>query len=45
MTERATASNQSPFPREIAQGGVVLTLTPDQVYVEFAESAEPQGYR
>jgi subtilisin family serine protease len=42
MTERATASNQSPIPREIAQGGVVLTLTPDQVYVEFAETVDPR---
>src|SRR5215207_5511126 len=42
MTERATTSNQSPFPREIAQGGVVLTLTPDQVYVEFAETVDPR---
>ena len=41
MTERTTPSDSSPFPREIAAGGVVLTLTPDQVYVEFTETAPP----
>ena len=36
MTEYSTSREPSPFPREVAAGGVVLTLTPDQVYVEFA---------
>jgi subtilisin family serine protease len=39
MTEYSTSREPSPFPREVAAGGVVLTLTPDQVYVEFSDTA------
>jgi subtilisin family serine protease len=38
VSDSATPANGSPFPREFAAGDVVLTLTPDQVYVVFAES-------
>jgi len=37
MTDRQEA--HSRFPAEIRAGGVVLTLTPDQVYVVFAPNA------
>jgi subtilisin family serine protease len=38
VSDSATPANGSPLPREFAAGDVVLTLTPDQVYVVFAES-------
>jgi hypothetical protein len=46
MTDRREA--HSRFPAEVRTGGVVLTLTPDQVYVAFAPhatSAEIEGLR
>lgn len=42
MTDLPTPPGPSPLPREVAAGGVVLTLTPDQVYVEFADTATPR---
>lgn len=41
MSDADIPNRPSPFPPEVAEGGVVLTLTPDQVYVEFAESQSP----
>lgn len=41
MSDATNHDGSSPFPPEIAQGGVVLTLTPDQLYVEFAELLSP----
>ena len=38
MTDRQSPEDRSPFPPEIEGGGVVLTLTPDQLYVTFAET-------
>jgi hypothetical protein len=38
MTDLVSTPDPSPMPREFAAGGVVLTLTPGQVYVEFAET-------
>ncbi|WP_138758748.1 S8 family serine peptidase [Modestobacter altitudinis] len=37
MTDRQDA--QSEFPREVRSGGVVLTLTPDEVHVAFGPQA------
>jgi len=42
MTEHPISREPSPFPREVAAGGVVLTLTPDQVSVEFADTVSRQ---
>lgn len=42
MTDRQPTGAHAPYPSEVAAGGVVLTLTPDQVYVEFAPTATPE---
>jgi len=38
MTDRQSPEDRSPFPPEIEGGGVVLTLTPNQLYVTFTET-------
>jgi hypothetical protein len=40
MAEVPPPADPVPFPREYVGGGVALTLTPDQLYVEFAESLQ-----
>ena len=42
MTDTEPTPEHSPMPREFAAGGVVLTLTPDQLYVEFADTQSPE---
>lgn len=41
MTESEATADRPQFPSEVAAGGVVLTLTPDQVYVEFTRALSP----
>jgi subtilisin family serine protease len=36
MADSATPPNESPYPREVSAGGVTLTRTPDQVYLELS---------
>src|SRR5215216_4452389 len=38
MTDSATTPNSSPYPGELSVGGVTLTRTPDQLYLEFSDS-------
>jgi subtilisin family serine protease len=38
MTDGQSPEDRSPFPSKIDGGGVVLTLTPDQLYVTFVET-------
>ncbi len=41
MTDYEPHPEHSPFPQEIARGGVVLTLVPNQVFAEFADTLSP----
>jgi hypothetical protein len=41
MTDRESSGTHAPFPQEIATGEVVLTLVPDQVYIEVADALAP----
>lgn len=36
MTDSETVSSASAYPREVSVGGVTLTRTPDQLYLEFS---------
>lgn len=41
MTDQQFPANGSSFPREIKGGDVVLTLIPEQLYLEFKETLSP----
>ena len=42
MIDHQSPEYRSPFPQEIESGGIVLTLTRDQLYVALAEMPAPE---